>query len=126
MTGVLLDSDVIIDILRGRRQVVEAALALEGAGVPTYCTAISWAEIYAGLRPGEEVLTESFFMARGEVVLDRVAGRCAGNFLARYSKSQGLEMADALIAAAAVTTGLKLWTRNRRHYPMPELQFYED
>lgn len=125
LTGVLIDSDVIIDILRGRRKVVEQALALESSGVPTYCTAISWAEIYAGIRPGEEALTDAFFRARGEVVLDGIAGRHAGSYLARYRGSHGLELADALIAAAAVTSELRLWTLNRRHYPMPDLVFYE-
>lgn len=121
----LFDSDVIIEILRGRREIVEAASALESSGVPTYCTAISWAEIYAGIRAGEEALTEAFFEARGEVVLDSVAGRRAGSYLARYRGSHGLELADALVAAAAVTSELRLWTLNRRHYPMPDLSFYD-
>ena len=125
LTGVLLDSDVIIDILRGRREVVAALAVLEQGGVPTYCCAIAWAEIYAGLRPGEETLTEAFFSARGDVVLDAATGRQAGHFLGRYGQSHGLEMADVFVAAAATTSGLQLWTRNRRHYPMPELRFYE-
>lgn len=125
LSGVLLDSDVIIEVLRGRGEVVEAAAALEVAGIPTYCSAISWAEIYAGIRPGEETLTGAFFEARGEVVLDAVAGRHAGSYLARYAGSHGVEIADALIAAAASTAGLRLWTLNRRHYPMPDLDFYQ-
>ena len=124
LSGVLLDSDVIIEILRGRREVIEAALELEGGEVPTYCTAVSWAEIYAGIRPGEEALTEAFFNARGQVVLDGITGRHAGHYLARYSASHGVEIADALIAAAATTTGLRLWTLNSKHYPMPDLRFY--
>ncbi len=103
---------------------IDAAAALEGAGVPTYTTAISWAEIYAGIRRGEETLTEAFFNARGQVSLDAVAGRHAGIYLARFSRSQGVQLADALIAAAASTAGLRLWTLNRRHYPMPDLVFY--
>lgn len=121
----LLDSDVVIDILRGRREVSGSLAVLEQAGVPTYCSAIAWAEIYAGVRPGEETLTEAFFNARGDVVLDAATGRQAGHFLGRYAKSHGLEMADAFVAAAATTSGLQLWTQNRRHYPMPELRFYE-
>jgi predicted nucleic acid-binding protein len=35
-----------------------------------------------------------------------------------------LTLADALIAAAASTSGLRLWTRNRRHYPMDDLAFF--
>jgi hypothetical protein len=56
LAGVLSDSGVIIEILRGRAGVVEAARRLEESGVPTYCSAASLAEIYAGIRPGEEAL----------------------------------------------------------------------
>jgi len=52
LTGVVLDSDVIIEILRGARGTLQAAIALEESGVPTFCTAISWAEIFAGVRRG--------------------------------------------------------------------------
>jgi hypothetical protein len=34
-------------------------------------------------------------------------------------------LGDALLAASAVERGAQLWTRNRKHYPMPELAFYE-
>lgn len=70
VTGILLDSDVIIDALRGRRTTIDEIVAVEREGVPTYCCAIAWAEIFAGLRPGEEAMTEGFFHARGEVVID--------------------------------------------------------
>jgi predicted nucleic acid-binding protein len=116
---------VIIECLRGRRQVIEAARALGKAGIRTFCTAISWAEVYAGVRPGEEAATGAFFEARGEIALDGRVGRHAGGYLARYARSHGVEIADALIAAAAAVSGLRLWTLNRRHYPMDDLRFYE-
>ena len=74
---------------------------IERDGIPTYCSPVSWAEIFAGIRPGEEVPAEGFFHAHG------------------------VGIADALIAAAASTTGLQLWTLNRRHYPMDDVRFYE-
>lgn len=125
LIGVLYDSDVIIEILRGRARVVEAATVLESGGIPTYCTAVTVAEVYAGVRRGEETLTDAFLAARGEVVLDARIGRRAGEYLARYAKSHGVEIADALIAAAASTSGLQLWTLNRKHYPMSDLGFYD-
>ena len=124
IVGVLYDSDVIIEILRGRAAIIEAARELERSGVPTFCTAISWTEIFAGIRPGEEHPTLAFFEARGEIALDGSVGRRAGAYLARYAKSHGVEIADALVAAAAVGSGLRLWTLNRKHYPMPEVAFY--
>jgi predicted nucleic acid-binding protein len=112
-------------MLRRRAPVVARSRALEESGVPTYCTPVTWAEVYAGIRPGEEPLTQAFFESRGEVVLDAAIGRRAGAYLARYARSHGVELADALIAAAATTAGLRLWTLNRKHYPMPDLAFYE-
>jgi predicted nucleic acid-binding protein len=124
LTGVVLDSDVIIEILRDRTPAVRAAVALEATGVPTFCTAVSWAEVYAGVRVGEEAVTQAFFDARGEVVLERRVGRLAGEYLGRHRRSHGVEIADALVAAAAVTSGSRLWTLNRKHYPKADLHFY--
>ena len=111
--------------MRGRTDVIEGAHALEASGTPTYCTPISVAEVCAGIRPGEEHIIRAFFEARGEVVLDADTGRRAGAYLARYARSHGVEIADALIAAAAATSDLRLWTLNRKHYPMDDIQYYE-
>src|SRR6184192_3728281 len=94
LTGVVLDSDVIVEILRGHAGTFQAAIALEESGVPTFCTAISWAEIFAGVRRGEEAVTRAFFEARGELVLDARIGRQAGDYLARFTKSHSVEIAD--------------------------------
>ena len=125
VAGILLDSDVIIDALRGRLRTLAEIRAVEQEGIATYCCALSWAEIFAGLRAGEEPTAEAFFQARHDVVLDAVIGRRAGQYLFRYAKSHGLKIADALVGAAASTTGLRLWTVNRRHYPMEDVRFYE-
>lgn len=125
IAGVLYDSDVIIEILRRRPTILERAKTLEAAGTPTYCTPVNRAEVYAGIRPGEEPSTQAFFEARREIVLDAGVGRRAGSYLARFARSHGLELGDAMIAAAATTWGVQLWTLNRRHYPMPDIEFYE-
>lgn len=124
LSGVLLDSDVVIEVLRGRRTVIDALRRLEQDGVPTFCTAVTWAEVHAGLRRGEEQVTLQFLEARGEVVLDARTGQRAGEYLLAYARSHGVELADALVAAAAATSGLALWTLNRKHYPMRDLRFH--
>src|SRR3989441_10155511 len=103
VTGVLLDSDVIIEALRGRRDISDGIRAIERRGVPTYCCAVSFAEIWAGVRPGEEAGTEAFFHTRGEGVLDAAGGGRAGGYLSRYLRSDGAEFAGPLVAAAART-----------------------
>jgi predicted nucleic acid-binding protein len=123
MTGVLLDSDVVIELLRGQKAIVAALSALEARGVPAFTCGVVVAEVFAGLRSGEDAATESFFSARGDVVIDGTTGRRAGSYLARYARSHGVEVADALVAAAAATAGLRLWTLNRKHYPMRDVRF---
>ena len=76
------------------------------------------------MRAGEEPRTEAFFGARGEIVIDAMTGRRAGAYLSRYARSHGVQIADALVAAAATTAGLHLWTLNARHYPMDDLRLY--
>ena len=78
----------------------------------------------AGVRPAEAGVTEGLLSRIGEVRLDVAVGRHAGGYLSRFGKSHGVEVADALIAAAAVRNGLPLWTGNRRHFPMPDLTFH--
>jgi hypothetical protein len=57
--------------------------------------------------------------------IDDAVGHQAGTYLRLYRRSHGVEVADALIAAGAVATGAELWTRNRKHYPMKEIVFFE-
>jgi len=45
--------------------------------------------------------------------------------LSAYARSHGVEIADALVAAAATVSGFRLWTMNRKHYPMPDVEMYE-
>lgn len=112
-------------MLRGDPSRRRALSRFEKEGGRSYCCAISYAEIFAGIRPGEEAETEAFFAARGEVVIDASTGRRAGGYLLRYRSSHALGVADALIAASATTAGLRLWTGNRRDYPMPDLKFFD-
>jgi hypothetical protein len=125
VSGVLLDSDVIIEVLRGHRPTVDAVAALTKTGLPVCCCAVSWAEVYAGLRAGEEEATDAFFAARRALAIDTAMGRKAGAYLTRYRRSHGLQIGDALIAGAASASGLHLWTLDRRDYPMEDVRFYE-
>jgi hypothetical protein len=102
---------------------VVAAGELEDAGIPTYCSAVAWAEIYAGIRAGEEPVTQAFFEARGEVVLDSLVGLRAGAYLARYARSNSLELGDALVAAAATTSDSNSGRGTESTIPCPTCVF---
>ena len=57
--------------------------------------------------------------------LRRTRRHQAGDYLRQYRRSHGLEVADAVIAASAVANKAELWTRNRKHYPMKEVSFFD-
>jgi hypothetical protein len=85
---------------------------------------ISAAELWAGARPAEHETLSRLFGSLMCVPADAEIGRRAGDYLRRYRKSHGVELGDALIAASAVAGNAMLWTRNRKHYPMKEIAFF--
>jgi predicted nucleic acid-binding protein len=124
LSSVLVDSDVLIEVSRARDQAILARWEdLLRSDTPVFCSPITIAEIWHGARPNEHDSLEALFGAIPCVSVDSNIGRRAGDYLRRYSKSHGVELADALIAASASIHGLELWTRNRRHYPMSDLVF---
>ena len=122
---VLLDSDVLIEILRGRNQEISARWTESGrTDSPIMYTPITEAELWAGARSPEFEALHELFQTLVCVPIDREVGRLAGEYLKQYHKSHGVHLGDALIAASAVINDAPLWTRNRKHYPMAELTFY--
>lgn len=123
---ILIDSDILIEVSRGRDQaIVERWIELGRSDALILISAVSVAELWAGARPSEYKALGALFEAVKCVAADSGVGRLAGEYLRRFRKSHAVELGDALIASTAVTSGAKLWTRNRKHYPMQELAFYE-
>ena len=125
MTTVLVDSDILIEVSRGRNAgIVSRWIDLAGSDAAVLYSPVSVAELWAGARPSEHDALDRLFGALKCTPIDEAAGRQAGNYLRRYRRSHGVEIADALIAASAVASGAELWTRNRKHYPMKEIAFF--
>ena len=120
--SVFIDSDVVIEVLRGRDRAILAQWSLLAASPsPILVSPITFAEVGAGARAGELQTITQFFALLTCVVIDQEIGGLAGEYLRQYSKSHNLKIADALIAASAVQNQAALWTRNAKHYPMPDL-----
>src|SRR5689334_16901047 len=126
MAKVLLDSDVIIEWLRGHQPFVDRVPKLLEAHSELFWTPVSVAEIFAGVRKGEDHAAGNLFLLLEPITLSAEHGRKAGAYLKSYAKSHSVELGDALIAACASSAGLKLWTLNKKHYPMKDLDFFED
>ena len=122
---VLLDSDVLIEVMRGRKQELVARwVQLADSGASLLCSPVTVAELWHGARPGETEQLEDLFAALTCVPISEETGRRAGDYLRQYAPSHGVELGDALIAACASIHDAALWTRNRKHFPMKNLTFF--
>lgn len=119
MSKAVLDTDVLIDLLRGREATRAFLHDLATHSVPC-CSTISVAEIHAGMRQEEVARTTDLLDGLVILPVTREIAEVAGHFK-RRSKSRRLELADCLIAATAYVEGALLATGNVKDYPMEEI-----
>ena len=113
---ILLDTNVLIDYLRNRKEAIEY---LENLSAVPRVSAVTIAELYAGVREGQErqILDELVNDFTVIEVTHDIAVK-GGLFRRDYLRSHGLELADAIIAATAETENATLVTLNKKHFPM--------
>lgn len=119
--AVLIDSDVLIDHLRGKpeaRDFLRESLDTE----LNLCSVITQAEILAGMRPGEETSVRALLsLFEFQTVTEDIAEE-AGRYRRQFGKTHSVELPDALIAATALLRGAVLFTTNVKHYPMTDIK----
>jgi predicted nucleic acid-binding protein len=121
----LLDTSVLIDVLRLRRGRRELLAGLARAGHTLATSALNVAEVYAGMHPGEEAATEALLSALDCYELTGTAGRLAGSLKYKWGrKGRTLTLADTIIAAIALEHGCTLMTDNLKDFPIPGLFHY--
>lgn len=118
----IVDTDVLIDHLRGVAGARDLLLELLDRGGPPAVSVITVAEIEAGLREAERPVVEGLLDKLSVLPLDSEIARTGGRFRREHGRSHGVLLPDALIAATVVNHGGILYTLNRKHYPMPELE----
>ncbi len=122
MGAVLLDTTVVIDVLRGRAGALDRLASLQRAGDLPYTSAVNVEEVFRGLRPGESEAAEHLFEGLRLAPLGRAEGKRAGSWRRELAaRGVTLAQADCLVAAAAFGVSARLATGNVRHFPMPEL-----
>ena len=116
---ILVDSDVLIEHLRGQIAARDWLVHARQSSGPLAISVVSLTEIAGGMRTPErrEVMRLLGSMQRFEIT-GQVAWR-ASELMRTYRRSHsGIGLGDYLIAATALTEGLELATLNTRRCPM--------
>ncbi|MFN2470367.1 MAG: PIN domain-containing protein [Gaiellaceae bacterium] len=122
MAPVLLDTTVLIDLLRGRAEAGRRLLGLRGAQDTPYVCAVNVEETVRGLRLAEHEAARALFAGLRIAPLGGEQGWQAGEWRREFARGgRTLAQADCLVAAAALSLGGRLATGNPRDFPMPEL-----
>ncbi len=121
----LLDTSVIIDVLRAHKGRRELLAELTRAGHELATSALNVAEVYAGMRSSERSDTELFLSALHCYPLTPMEARRAGQIKREWAeKGKTLSLADTIVAATALQHNCVLMTDNCKDFPMRELQLY--
>jgi predicted nucleic acid-binding protein len=125
MATFLLDTSVIIDAINNRQNRRKILRDLLEAGNTLACCPINVTEVYAGMRPVEEMSTQEFLQSLKYYPIVWPVARLAGLLKRDYGK-KGITLAatDVTIAAVALHYQLSLMTDNLKHYPMKELTIF--
>ncbi len=112
----LLDTCIIIDVLRGKATAFDFVSSLENAPA---LSVVTIAELVAGCRNVRERRQIDRLLSHYVIHdINRDVASLAGDYVRRYGRSHGTDPIDALIAATAETSSLPLVTLNAKHFPM--------
>ena len=116
MGAVLLDTDVLVDFFRGHSK---AVALLNAHSSRIILSSIVVAELYAGVKgDAEQTVLENFVSLFRVVPVSAEIAKAGGLYKRDYSKSHGVGLADAILAATAEAENAELKTLNTKHYPM--------
>jgi predicted nucleic acid-binding protein len=114
--SVVLDTTVLVDVLRGDAAAVEYLLHLER---PPSCSEVSRVEIIRGLRSRERPFADRLFAELEWWPVDEAVARTAGELgRALRASHRNVGAADLIVAATAKLLERPLATANVKHYPM--------
>lgn len=118
----LIDTDVLIWVIRGRQDVVEKLSLLKKKSSLCIST-ISIAEIYKNVFPAEFSSTGDFLSRFIIFPIGTTVAKQGGLYWQQYIKYlQKMHLNDCLIAATAREYDLTVVTLNMRHFPMKDIR----
>src|SRR5260370_34825185 len=111
MTPYLLDTNVIVNVLRRRNDAHLLVERLLRQGQPLASCPITITEVYAGMRPHEEKPTQAFMKSLVFLPITAEIAEHAGTLKARYSKrGRILSLQEVTIAALPIAYGCTILT----------------
>ncbi len=114
--SIVLDTDVLVDFLRGHRKAVSFVNARSARII---LSSIVVAELYAGVKgDAEQAALQNFISLFRVVPVTAEIAKAGGLYKRDYGKSHGIGLADAILAATAQAENAELKTLNTKHYPM--------
>lgn len=118
----LVDTSVLIDVLRGQPEAVATLRDAAGRG-RLHASEVTRLEVLVGMRPHEEERTRGLLTALQWHAVGEAVAEDAGALGRQWRPSHsGIDAADLAVAATAVRLDAVLLTRNVRHFPMfPDL-----
>jgi len=117
-----VDSDILIWHLRGQVKAAQMLRELSAEpGTELWTGALQRAEIVFFMRPAEMERTRAFLSRfKTERVTQGIVDQGA-EYYRKWHPSHGTDVNDAILAATVAATGGKIYTLNRKHYPMPDV-----
>ncbi len=117
-----VDSDVLIWHLRGEGRAGELLRRLAGqTDTDLWVGALQRAEVVFFMRPDEASATMAFLSRFKTAPVTQEIVDTAAEFYRKWSPSHGVDVNDAMLAATVAISGGRIFTRNVKHYPMPEV-----
>jgi predicted nucleic acid-binding protein len=117
----ILDTDVIIWLLRKKKDVIQAIMRASEKGELFLSTA-TVAEVYKNAFENELKETEVFLKKHTILPLDYEIAKQAGTYWKDWNKKyKTLGLIDCIIASTAKQNNLRLITYNTKHYPMRDI-----
>lgn len=121
----VLDTNIVIDLLKKVPAVVDRFLALLEAKTQFLICPIVVAEVYAGAFKREHKDIEALFDLCQRIDMNIDTGRTTGTYANQYASAfQGISLEDYVLAATAHAHRCPLWTHNRKHYPMDDIELF--
>jgi hypothetical protein len=115
-TRVLIDTDILIDVGRGIQEAIAYVQAQEQAHMVAIST-ITYLELLVGAQNKQEQQKIERFRQRFQYIrISRIISDIAVDLIRQYRLSHNLLLADAMIAATAITLQIPLASKNQRDY----------